>query len=223
MRKVASPVKFVNSAIIEHMKDVGTSIPAHILAFDPQNQTAQIQIAIVRIDIDGNEYNLPPVIECPVYFAGGSDFFVEHEVNPQDECLAVFSQRCIDGWLNTGGIAQQPIVRFHDINDACVFVGIRSEPNAIQNHANDGIRLRNKSGSDYIWLKKDGSIDIKSTANVTINGVTITPSGAVQMPQTLDVSGAVTGGSGKFDGVTVETHTHGGVLAGGASTGEPNK
>lgn len=237
MRKFTSPSEMVRGAFVEFMKDVGTSIPAYVIAFNPENQTAQIQIAVVRIDINGKEYNLPPVIECPVYFAGGSGFFIEHEIQPNDECLAVFSQRCIDGWFTTGGIGQQPIVRFHDINDCCVFMGVRSEPNAIQGHENNGIRLRNKSGSDFVWMKNDGSIEIKSTANVNINGVIITPQGAVTIPQTLDVSqavtmgasldvtGAITGASvtapaGTFGGIDSATHTH--SLAGGGSTGAPN-
>ena len=152
---------------IEMMKDVGTSVPGHFLAFDSDTQLAQIQIGIEMTTQDGVVFAPSPIIECPVAFFGGSEYFVEHQIDAGDECLIVFSQRCIDGWRNTGGVANNPITRFHDFSDAAILPGLRSQPNKITGFENNGVRLRNKAGDKFIWLKNDG------TAAITVDTLTI--------------------------------------------------
>lgn len=220
----------VKKAFFENQKAINTSIPGHIIAFDPDTQLAQIQIGIVRLDINGNEFNPPPIIECLVFIPGGSEHLVEFQINPNDECWIDFSQRCIDGWVNTGGIAQQPIVRFHDKNDACAFVGTRSQPNKITGYSNDGIRLRNKSGDAYAWLKSDETVELRNGAGfvtlqpdgtVNINGLTIDPAGNLVTPTTVTAS-TVTGSSDVVSaGISGKSHIHGGVSRGNQNTDGP--
>lgn len=158
----ATLTELLKRTFSEMMKDVATSIPGHVLAFDNDTQRAQIQIGIVRIDVNGKTFVPPPLIEVPVYFAGGSQYFMEHQIDPLDEGFIMFSQRCIDAWNTTGGVAENPILRFHDYSDAVFFPGMRSEPNAITSFENNGIRLRDKTATNYIWLKNDGTVEIKS-------------------------------------------------------------
>ena len=153
--------ELLRRSFAEMMIDVATSTVGHVLAFDPVTQLAQLQIGIVKVSATGETFEPAPIVECPVYFAGGSSFMIEHQIDAGDECVILFGQRCIDGWRETGGIAQQPIVRYHDVNDAMVLPGMRSKPNALSDFQNDGIRMRNADGSNYIWLKSDGSISIK--------------------------------------------------------------
>lgn len=169
----------LKSFMHEGMKDVGTSIPGHILTFDPFHQTAQLQIGIVRTDSDDKTYTPPPLIECPVVFSGGGGFAVEHELNPGDPGWIIFSQRCIDGWMQTGGVAQNPVLRFHDVADAMFIPGVRPNPKAMSGFVNDGIRLRNADASSYVWLrstgvfiKTAGAFDIQS-GTMTHNGVNV--------------------------------------------------
>lgn len=192
----------------EMMKDVCTSIPGHVLTFDPVTQTAQIQVGILRFDVNGASFEPPPIVHVPVSFAGSRDWVIEHEIQPGTEGMIHFSQRCIDGWCQTGGVADNPVGRFHDYSDAVFVPGIRSLPNAIPDWSNDGIRLRNRAGSQFVWLKADGSVNMENGAGhirlgadgtVTINGVTINPSGLVH------TGNDVTAGS-----VSLKTHKHGG-------------
>jgi len=169
MTQKISQAELIKRSFIEMMKDVGTSIPGHILAFDPETQLAQLQIGIQRKDKDGFNVPPPPIIECPVYFSGGSGFFIEHQIDPGDEGIILFSQRCIDAWNNSGGVAENPILRFHDFSDAYFLPGLRSQPNVISDFQNDGIRMSNKAGTNYIWLKKDGNAEIKVT-KLTVTG-----------------------------------------------------
>ena len=169
MTQKRSLTNLVKRSFIEMMKDVGTSIPGHFISFDPNTQLAQIQIGIQRIDVNGKSFDPPPLIECPVAFFGGSEYFIEHQIDPGDECLIMFSQRCIDAWVTTGGIANNPILRFHDFSDAAILPGLRSQPNKINSFENNGVRLRNKTGDKYIWLKNDGTADI-TIDTLFING-----------------------------------------------------
>lgn len=184
------------------MKYVCTSIPGHVDSFDPETQLATLIIGISGNDKNTGRFDHAPVIQCPVQFSGGSGWSFEHELNTGDEGIIVFSQRCIDGWVQTGGIADNPIMRFHDMQDAYFIPGIRSKPNVITGFQNNGIRLRNSDASVYHWLKNDGtieskngtgtvtisngSINIQSTGNVTINGVIIDPSSNVTTSTTVN-------------------------------------
>ena len=183
--------QLIKRSFSEMMKDVGTSISGHFLLFDPDTQLAQIQIGVVRIDVNGQTFTPPPIIECPVYIYGTSNHMIELEINPDDECYIMFSQRCIDAWIDQGGVASQPILRFHDFSDAVVFPGIRSQPNKISNYSNNGIKLRNKDGDKFIWLKNDGTGEI-TLDNLTINAPTTTINGDISHNGDQTTTGTVT-------------------------------
>lgn len=192
----------------EIAKDLGTSIAGHILAFDAGTQLAQVQIGVSSRDRKGSEIIPDPIIECPVHFSGGGGWSFEHKLVAGDEGLIIFSQRCLDGWIQTGGVANNPIARFHDKQDACFIPGVRSKPNAIKDFQNNGIRLRNADASVYHWLKDDGTIESVNPASshtqkpdgsiesvnvagyvkllpsgvVDINGFLVQPTGAATSP-----------------------------------------
>lgn len=177
-------------AFREQMKDVGTSIPGHVVSFNSDTQLAQLQIGIKRTSTGDVVYNPAIIIECMIQFAGGDKFHVEHQVDPGDEGIIIFSQRCIDGWVNTGGVADNPITRFHDMNDAYFVPGIRSQPKVITGFDNNGIKLRNKAGDNFIWLKNDGTAAI-TIDTLNING-NIVHAGNNTQTGNLHVTGTIT-------------------------------
>lgn len=252
---IKNPTKF---AFDEMIKSIFTAHVGHIVAFNPANQRAQVQIGVQRINIDDTRHNPPAVIDVPVLFLGGSHL-VEFEVQPKDEGLIVFIQRNIDGWKQTGGIADNPTPRILSGQDAVFIHGVRSLPNAVSGFSNNGIRLRNKDGSSHIWIKNDGTI-VSDNGNSTIEqspngdivfkneGIThdIKTDGSISITNgsgfiTMDSSGTVTingmvipanGGQASYagtlsateveaSGISLTTHTHTGVQAGGDNTGEP--
>jgi hypothetical protein len=198
----ANTTELTRRTFVEMMKDVGTSIPGHFLTFDPVTQLAQIQIGIQRIDVNGVTFEPSPLINCPVAFLGGSEYFIEHQIDPGDECLIVFSQRCIDGWVNTGGIADNPIMRFHDFSDAAILPGLRSQPNKITTFENNGVRLRNKEGDKFIWLKNDG------TAAITVDTLNII--GNIELTGDINQTGGQTVSADVVaSGISLVNHVHG--------------
>lgn len=225
-------------AFLEQMKGVNTSIPGHILSFNPATQRAQVQPGIQRVDINGAAFDLPPIIDVPVSFPG-DDFVLEHEISAGCEGAIFFSQRNIDSWKSTGGIAANPYGRFHDMQDAYFVPGIRSVPNVISDFTNNGIRIRSADGSHYVWIKNDGTIIASNgSASVTIgtdNSVSIANgSGNAVMAASgtmningfqVDKNGNVTMKSGATfttgAGIVMDNHKHTGVQTGSGTSGGP--
>lgn len=171
--------------------DVRTSIPGHVLSYDPATQLAQLQIGIQRLNLNGDTFTPPPIIRCPVLIYGGAGGVVEVEIQPGDECLIHFSMRCIDGWRNQGGVA--PLTRIERFREADAFAVLapRSAPNVITDYSNDGIRVRSLDGQRYVWLKNDGTIDVRNESGE----FTIDPAGTItaqndEVSFTLDAGGA---------------------------------
>ncbi|RTY62041.1 Gp138 family membrane-puncturing spike protein [Pseudomonas veronii] len=205
--------KMMRDAFREVMKGVCTSLPGHVRTFDPVTQLAQVQPGILRVDINGAEFTIPPIIEVPVYFPGG-DYCVEYQIDDGCEGDILFSQRCIDGWVQSGGVAANPIGRFHNMQDAMFLPGFRSKPNALPSFQNNGVRMRNKAGTQFVWLKNDNTISMQNGAgsfqlladgSFLINGLKITPDGNV-------ITAA---------GVNLNTHRHSGVTPGSGTSGVP--
>jgi hypothetical protein len=189
----------------EHQKIINTSIPGYLVSFEPTSQLAQLQIGIKRVDTEGKSSQAPVIIECPVHFPGGQ-FSVEYELAQGDEGLIVFSQRCIDSWIDTGGVAENPILRLHDINDAMFIPGVRSEKNAMSNFQNNGIRLRNADGTQFIWLKNDGTGEI-TLSSLTINADT-TINGTVNSTGDMTTDGDIIAQDGQFNAANFNAHVH---------------
>ena len=172
--------KLIRNAFGEMIKDVCTSVPGHVLTFDSLTQRAQVQIGILRVDVNDASFALKPIVEVPVYFPGG-DFAIEYQIDSGCEGVILFSQRCIDGWVQSGGVATNPIGRFHNMQDAMFLPGFRSQPNVLPNFQNNGVRMRNRAGTQFVWLKNDNSISMDNGVarfNVLADGTTLMQNGA---------------------------------------------
>ncbi len=206
----ATLTEMVSRTVSEILKGVGTSIPAHILSFDGNTQLAKVQIGVEFIDVQGQTFDLAPIVNVPVHFSGG-DFTLEHQIDSGNEGLLIISQRCIDGWKEQGGVAPQTVLRKLDMQDALFVPGFRSKPGAISGFNNNGIMLRNKAGNHYVWLKNTGDIlsqnsmctfllsaggsikgnnavgsfELQPGGDFIVNGVIISSTGVVTIPSSL--------------------------------------
>lgn len=133
--------------------EVNTSIPGEIVSFNPANQTATVQPCVrsVVINIKGEKRNLtlPIIASVPVMFpySTTSGFSITYPVQKGDQCLIIFSQRCIDNWLAYGSVqdgVEPDRPRAHDLADAIAIVGLIPNPSAISSFQTDGVEIRNK-------------------------------------------------------------------------------
>lgn len=211
-------------AIVEaQLLNTWTALPGIIQNFDPTTGRCTVQpapqlqtLAVNLAPTPGEDQTtqvpitLVPIPHVLLISIGGGGFVVECEPQNGDECLLIFSSRCIDGWWRSGGVQPQPVLRHHSLSDAFAIVGPFSQPNVFTS-LGPGLRLRKKDGSAYIELLASGAVNIVAPGGVNITG-------------NLAVAGTVTAteeGTFGATAIPVSTHVHPGVAAGGASTGEP--
>lgn len=150
-----------------------TAIPGIVQSFNATEQTVVVQPAIraVLFDINGKPTNvaLPLLLDCPVQFPAGGGFALTFPVKAGDECLVVFSSRCIDGWWQAGGVQNQAVLRMHDLSDGFALLGFRSVPRALSNVSTSAVQLRSDDGATFVEVGQ-GEVTVDATA-INLNGL----------------------------------------------------
>jgi len=142
---------------------------------------------------------------------------------------------------------EQAEFRMHDLSDGFVLPGVRSQPRKFdvsttraQLRTDDGTafvevdpasKLVNVQTSGNITANAGGSITAEAASAATVTAPNITLNGNVTINGTLSqVGGGAANFSGSLtaqgdiqgQGVSLKTHTHGGVQPGGGNTAPPN-
>ncbi|EDR3673570.1 baseplate protein [Salmonella enterica subsp. arizonae serovar 40:z4,z24:] len=199
-----------------------------------------MQIVTSGQDTDGAEMPLPLLVDVPVQFPRAGGFALTYPVDPGDEGLVVFSDRCIDGWFSSGAVGIPPDHRQHDLSDAMFIPGISSLARVIADFRNDAIVMRQLDGPGYVAVDKGGNVDIDGNLLTVHCPAKFLKS--VTMDETLDVAGmftytaGMTGSGGEsgvasitgtvnvtgdvvINGIKIGTHKHPGDS--GGTTGTP--
>jgi hypothetical protein len=156
------------------------AIPGIIQSFNPGNQTATVQVAItenVRLGQgEAKPTQIPPLTDVPVVFPRAGGYCLTFPVKQGDECLLVFSDMCIDGWWQSGGVQGQIETRRHDLSDAQAILGITSVPKAVKSYSDNSLMLRNEANDAFFEIKDGGgAININSAGAINItSGTSIT-------------------------------------------------
>lgn len=204
-----------------HQARIWTALPGIIERFDAARMTVDVQPTIngrVR-DAQGKTSSLqmPKLLDCPVLWQGGGGVTLTFPIAKDDECLVIFSARCIDAWWAQGGVKDPPDIRMHNLSDGFALVGVRSLPRAFAASITEAV-LRSDDGSTFVRLNPAGQlVQITAPGGINLNGVTIDSSGNVNSPATITATTDVVGG-----GKHLKTHTHSGVTAGGGTSGPPS-
>lgn len=219
---------------------VWTALPGIVQSFDAVKMVAVVQPAINGVirNQDGSysSIQLPLLLDCPVFFPSGGGVTLTFPVTKGDECLVVFSSRCIDSWWELGGIQGQAELRMHDLSDGFCLPGVRSQPRKIT-VSTAGAQLRTDDGLAFIEIdpashavkvNTSGNIDANAGGEISLTAPTITLNGVVNIngPMTQN-SGAVGGAASFAQDVTVQGksflgHTHKNVQPGSGNSGVPN-
>lgn len=187
MGGAAQDMYIINSLISQihtmmPVKVLSVSVPADTLA--PIGRCEVLPL-VQQIDGSNNTYSMGKIINVPyLRVQGGANAVI---IDPQvgDVGLCGFCERDISIVKRTGDVAAPDNLRKYDINSAVYMFSMMSG-----------------TPTQYIHFKSSG-IDIKSTGNISINGLNIRPDGTLVTK----------------DGIVVDGHTHGGVQSGGSNTG----
>ncbi|MBD2779084.1 phage baseplate assembly protein V [Xenorhabdus szentirmaii] len=222
------------------------SVPCIVQSFNADAVTVTAQPAI-RWSVTNSEGNtesvaLPLLVDVPVIFPRGGGVTLTFPIQPGDECLVIFADRCIDYWWQNGGIQEPVDPRQHNLSDGFAIVGPQSQARKIRGISTSSAQLRTDDGAAYIELspgshnitvKTPGKLTATADSGTEINSPEIVLNGNVTINGNLSQGMGANGGAATMNGpVTVKNdvtaggislmkHTHGGVKTGGGSTGGP--
>jgi len=200
-------VDVIKSEVAKETSGLRVAIPCIITAFYPDVMRIDAQPA-TQIFIRGEIVSLPLLVSVPISIPTSGSHAVTIPVAPGDECLVVFCDYCIDGWLERGGTRPQPEVRHHHISDGVAIIGIHSKPRVIPNYRKDALELRSFDGKQRITLKSDGVIEVTTDATVEVLSCDV---------NLHDCSLNVENGDVVADGVSLKHHIHTGDDGGDTS------
>lgn len=204
------------------LNELRVSIPAIVVDFDSETQTATVQVAIrevVRMPDGMQNVAIFPISNVPVCFPSAGGFSLTLPVQPGDEGLLVFWDMCADLWYSRGGIQNQLERRRHDLTDCAFYPGGRSQPRALSGYSSNSAQLRSDDGTVVIdiaeagvtitapklTINSQGDVDINAQGDINING--------------QQIVAASSANDTKIDGKTFLTHQHTGVQSGSSDTG----
>lgn len=201
----------IESQIKRAQSNVYTALPAKVLSFN--GHTVSCQVMINRVNANGQEITIPPLVDVPAQFPHAGGFCITVPIKAGDEGLVVFSSRCIDGWYASGDQSKPLDNRINDLSDGFFIVGCNSVPNKIPDFYNDGASMQTDDGSTYIRLT-EGTIYIK---------------GNIEQEGNFNQSGGNTNSTGTITaedvktnkGIDLNKHIHVGVQSGNSTTGVP--
>lgn len=211
-------------------EEVDDMLPATVVSYDDETNRASIKPLVMVGTTDGTKISRAALPNIPVFRFGGGGFFIRFPIkagdfgwlkaNDRDISLVLQAAGQQEDWPNTE--------RLHDFSDAMFF------PDTVRdwviNGANvDALVIQSINGEVCISLHED-KVDIVApnlvanigeTASITCPDNTIT--GNVDISGNVNISGNVaTTGTLTNNGINVgSTHTHGGVMIGGGTTGTP--
>lgn len=238
-----------------HQATIWTALPGVIQGYDAAKMTVSVKPALqARLRKEDGTFTwveIPLLVDCPVIFPNGGGFTLSFPVVVGDECLVIFSSRCIDSWWQLGassGPQVQAEIRMHDLSDGFALLGPRSQPRVLSPAAStDGIELRSDDRTSFIKLDDAGNLQAEVPGNASVDAggdvyvtagadLVATASGEAQVTApTITLTGnvtvngnlTVTGNAGiagtlANDGVNVgKTHKHTGGTLPGGFTGVP--
>ncbi|WP_257756651.1 Gp138 family membrane-puncturing spike protein [Burkholderia glumae] len=198
--RIDDPLASLRAVVRGQQADIWTALPGIIDSFDGDAQTVVIQPGIkmpIRAG-DGTVTTvaLPQLVDCPAQFPSGGDCTMTFPVAPGDECLVVFSSRCIDAWWQSGGVQEQAENRMHSLSDGFALLGFRSKPRVLANVSTTSAQLRSDDGTTYVDLNPTaGTLKLVAPGGLEIDAPTVkvnaTASVEVNSPQST-FDGALT-------------------------------
>ena len=192
----ATQTELLEQAKNNAMMDVRVSMPARIVSFDPATKTASVEIGLKMVNADDTQSEYPPLVDCPCIFTRGGGFHLVHPYKAGDKGIVLFSDRCFDGWFQAGQVAPPMDFRVHSMSDA-YFIGGADCLDNVSPIVGNAMFIGKDDNSAGVTIKASGDIDL--------NGVNISPSGIITLP----------------DGTILNSHVHGNVQSGNSTTGEP--
>jgi hypothetical protein len=159
-KKTPKLIDAINAVIDSKLCEMHTSLPAEIVSYDYNKNTATVKPTLKRkYKSETAPVELPLITNVPVAFQRMGEAHLRIPINPKDTGQLVFTERSIDGWLTSGGIIDPQDPRKHALSDAVFYPGLNPSNNPIKSSANEK-SLEIKLKNSYIEITDDGKFKI---------------------------------------------------------------
>lgn len=241
LERTADQEDVIRTAFEAMISRVWTALPGVVQGVTNNGNTLEVQPAIngrvMQPDGTFKPIQMPKVVDVLIGWQGGGGATWTFPIAAGDECILMFSSRCIDSFWQNGFVApagqkgadgkpvnvlnSPPEFRMHNLSDGFAIVGVRSKKRAFTAFDANTARLRTDDDTCYIEFDPvHKKVNIVAPGGISLNGVTIDTSSNVVSPSTITGQTQVVAGSGG-SAVHLTTHTHSGVQTGGGNSGAP--
>lgn len=238
--RVADSEEALMMALDGAQAKIWTSLPGTVAAVNLSAQTVSVQ-PTVRGRVTGKSgavqsVNMPLLVDVPIVWPRAGGFALTFPVAVGDEVLVTFASRAIDAWWQSGGIGEPVESRMHDLSDGFAILAPTSQPKKLSGVSATNVQLRNEAGNTFVEITPAGNVNIVATGSVAVtspssinltaptialNGA-VTASNSMSVTGTIAATGDITTPANIIAGtVSLKTHVHSGVQAGGSNTGLP--
>jgi len=197
--------RFLREMFYVFLSERYTCMPCRVVAVNVDKQMVDIQPLLkTYYRQSGQSVSRPVIQDVPFWTFRAGDTYISLPIKPGDTGLAIFCQRDITNWKETGGEVPLQSERVMDYNDAFYIPFIGSAAQAISGYNAEYIEIV-KNGKKI--TVKDGVLD---APEYHINCKSILATGLITS-ETDVIAGGISG----------KTHVHGGVQGGPSDTGVP--
>ena len=137
--------------------DLRVAAPGIIRSVDYARQTCTVQLAIRERMNRGGVLawaEIPILPDVPFFVYSGGGYCLTLPIQPDDDCLVVFGDNCMDAWWQNGGVQNQV-----------------EKPHVVSGYSGGAAQMRNTAGDAYIEIS-GSSINIRAAGGVHIDGGT---------------------------------------------------
>lgn len=169
----------------KHQATIWTALPAIITKVNFGKDITVEAVPTVQGTVttpEGAEINvtMPACVDVPVCFQRGGGYTLTFPVKEGDECLLIFSSRCIDGWWSTGGTVPPTEQRMHDLSDGFALVGPFSQKTKISKLSTTTAQLRSDDGTVFVEIDHEGGIaTVKAPTKIVLDSPLVHTTGKV--------------------------------------------
>lgn len=144
------------------------------------------------------------IANVPFWMYRAGDTYITLPIKPGDTGLAIFSQRDITNWKETGGEVPLQSLRIHDYNDALFLPYFGPTSKAVADYNADNITI----------VKNGKSIEVK-------DGILYAPDYEIEC-KSVHATGTIASDTDCISGtISGKSHVHSGVQTGPSNTGAP--
>ena len=143
------------------LQNTDDCLPAKIISYDRDNNTAQVQPLIAVVATDQTLISRPQVAEVPVIAIGGGGFCLNFPLNPGDLGWIKANDRDISNYIRTQQEARPQTKRYHKFADGLFFPDVLNNYTIAAEDAN-AVVLQSLDSLTKLSLNNDGRVILQS-------------------------------------------------------------